>query len=109
MAVHELFFKIVIFHMYPMGEYLFQIRALNMWSKAFARFPTLLVHRVYFRLPKISLLSTETCNAEVRKKDVCDTPEVRKYLSEIVVSRRVPDEVPNVGLLRDVSSELILR
>jgi len=79
-----------------------------MWSKAFARFPTLLVHRVNFRLPKISLLSTKTCNAEVRKKDVCDTPEVRKYLSEIVISRRVPDTVLNVGLLRNVSSDLML-
>jgi len=74
-----------------------------MWSRASIRLPTLLSHRLS------SAQSAKRCATiavETRVKEFCDTPEVRKYLVEIVMSRRVPDAVPNVGLLRDVSSEL---
>jgi len=72
-----------------------------MWSRAFIRLPTLLAHRLS------SAQSAKRCAtiaAGTRVKEFCDTPEVRKYLVEIVVARRVPDSAPNVRLLRDVSS-----
>jgi len=74
-----------------------------MWSRAFIRLPTLFVHRLS------SAQSAKRCAtvaSESRVKESCDRPEVRKYLSEIVVSRRIPETVPNVVLLRDVCLKL---
>jgi len=82
-------------------------RALIMWYKAFTRIPSLLISRRNFVHPlKIRLLTTETGKTEVRQKEFYDTPAVRKYLSEVVMSRRVPKTDLSARLLRNVCTHV---
>jgi len=37
------------------------------------------------------------------QKEVCDTPEVREYLTQVIWMKTIPAEVPDCNILRDVA------